>query len=305
MDWCIICGLDEAQHAGAGHPYRSSEGFRGASHFRGAQFDRSEVAPPSEVYVVIEDRLRITISSNVAGVEVDVQARLLRPDGQITVSSWQFFPTGNRALNIFERDLCEGWLLDVVASTPTAAVRRGNVFADIGLIRGSGATALSVRNLIDAYVTTSVGQGWPDGDQYDSVNQSGIINHLVIGTPAAGADFQLVVPTGARWRLRSIAATLTTAVAAGNRLPVFQITDNIGHPLVQSPFANQQAPSIVQAYCAQQGWTAFTNGNTSVTGLPTDLTLLAGWFIGCTTTGIQAADQWSALQVQFEEWLET
>jgi hypothetical protein len=272
---------------------------------RGVGFALSKVDPPSTLYVAVEDRMRVTIVNSLAGIEVDCLLRLMLPDGQIIPMKQAFNPGAARAAQLFEFDLCEGFLLDVSVTTPTAAARRGMCFVDVTLIRGTGATALPLCNLIDAYVTSNGNQGWPVADNYDSVLGEGSLRAVQIANPAAGAEFSTAVPVGARWELVAITAQLVTAVAAANRAPAIQITDGAAHVLANIPFVGTQAASLTQFYSAQEGGPAFQSGNNNLTGLARNCKLLQGWTVGSLTTLIQAADQWQNIWLHVMEWIES
>lgn len=120
-----------------------------------------------------------------------------------------------------------------------------------------------------------------------------------IQNPAAGADLAITPVTGEAWRLLTLRATLTTAVAVANRVPHFQIIDQSGtvvHEIVA--VAAETASSVVtyQLTCGNgapyQGGAAFDG--VSGIALP-DIWFPAGFKIKTATTAIAAADQWSAI----------
>src|SRR5437764_694200 len=289
-----ICGRTPEQHVGTDHPFiEKRPDYDPSTWLRGARFDHKQVGPPGEVYITVEDRCLVQLYSSLAGAEVDVVARILRPDGEVIPILKQFFPAATRAEIQNEFDLCEGFLLDIVASTPTAGVRRGAIFADINLIRGTGVNAITELNLIDSYVTSQTGAGWPVVDNYEPTIGEGLLRAVNVANPAAGADWSAAVPAGARWEVQAFNAQLLTSAGVANRQPVIQITDGAGHVLHNSPFSGVQAASLTEQYSAGESEPIANNGNFNITSLPRGCKMLQGWTIGTSTVAIQAADQWS------------
>jgi hypothetical protein len=305
MSMTCICGVNYAEHGGKDHLFALKvKAVELATLPRGARFSHSEISPPSNVYITVEDRLRVTLANSFAGIEVDVLVRLMLPDGQVIPMLQQLKPPATRVATNFEFDLAEGFLLDVNVTTPTAGVRRGACFADVTVIRGSLTNALPVLNLVDAYVTTNGNQGWPVADNTDSILGDGLLRSIQIGNPVAGADWSQAVPVGARWEVISISAQLATAVAAGNRAPAVQVTDGAAHTLSLTPFAAVQAASLTELYSAAEGAATILTGSVQSGSLPRKLKLLQGWTIGTLTAGILGADQWSNINLSVLEWIE-
>lgn len=301
---CAVCGAPWKDHQGADHAFMPQCPYYSATWRRGARFAHAGLDQAADVYITVEDRMRVNIVSGIAGVEVDVMARIARPDGQVIPMRQQFFPGSARALQTFDFDLCEGFLLDVVVSTPTAGVRRGGVWCDVNLIRGQGANAFPVRDLIDDYLTLQSNPAFPDGENTNSVTGGGFLRAVQQANPAAGAEFVVTVPAGARWEVLSINAQLVTSAAVANRQPVFQITDGATHVMHNTQFSGNQAASLTFQYSAAEGDSVAVNAPFNQGALPHNCFLLQGWTLQSLTTNIQAADQWSAIWLMVQEWSE-
>ena len=120
--------------------------------------------------------------------------------------------------------------------------------------------------------------------------------------PSAGADWSLTVPGGVRWRVRSIVAKLTTAVAVANRVPALLLSDGTSVFMASAATYNQAASKTLNYawYPDAQSPPAATAG--AWLGLPfPDVWLETGYVIASSTANMQAADQWSAIALAVEE----
>ncbi len=111
-------------------------------------------------------------------------------------------------------------------------------------------------------------------------------------TPAAGADWSVIVPGGRAWRVVSIAASLVTSAAAANRAPGLVVSDGSTQFVNAGP-SGVQAASLTYAY----GWYHSAAGigfSTWRTQPIPELFLPAGFVIASSTALMDAGDQWSA-----------
>lgn len=300
-----ICGVTAQYHQGKDHAFvQKMADYEPSTWPRAAHFGRRDLNPATQLYITVEDRLRVNIVNALAGVEVDVTARIQLPDGQVIPMRQQIFPTATRALVTTDFDLCEGFLLDVSVSTPTVAARVGQTFVVAGIIRGAGTNALPSRILISNYLNSGNFIGWPEGPNQQSVQGSGIVRSVQQANPAAGADIVVTVPAGARWLVQSISAQLVTAVAVANRTPHIQIRDGAGNVVWDTAAAAAQAASLTVRYSACGGIQAVVADSSAVFPIPDVAQLLQGWTLQTVTTNIQAADQWQNIWLNLIEWLE-
>jgi hypothetical protein len=271
---------------------------------RGARYAHRDLNPATQLYITVEDRLRIAILCFTGGVEVDVIARIQLPDGQVIPMRQQIFPANSTVVQNFDYDLCEGFLLDLSITSPTAALRIGTLFAVAQIIRGTGANALPSRTLIANYVTTGNLIGWPEGPNQQSVQGAGGPFTIIQNNPAAGADWTFPVPTGIRIIAQSLSAQLVTAVAVANRVPHLQLLDANNNVTWDCAASAAQAASLTVRYSACGGIQPAINDNSAIIPLPDQALLLQGWKLRSVTTAIQAADQWQNIWINCLGWVE-
>lgn len=304
MIGCIICGKDASVHPGVGHTYIGIDSDQLKGLRRAIQFRNEEQNGPGSLYVQLEDRLRVVVTNSVAGAEADVTARMLMPDGQIIIHAHQMFPTSNRQQNVLDVGLAEGYLLSVTVNTPTAAVRKGQMFANISLVRGTSAAPLFVYDLTEGYVVAGNDIGWPFVDSLTSVDGEGFVKSAQIGNPAAGADWSGAVPVGVRWRFQSITAQLVTSGVAGNRVVTLQVKDSGGNLMASIPPLNAQIAGQTVIYTWADSFPLTLSQGNALAPLPANMKVFQQWTVGVSTTNKDVGDQWSNISLNVQEWLE-
>lgn len=304
-DLICICGTPASQHYDKDHLFlQRTDGFKSATLPRGAHYALTGLNPATQLYITVEDRCRVQIVNSVAGVEVDVTARIQLPNGEVIPMRQQFFPASTRALITFELDLTEGFLLDVAVTTPTAAIHVGNTFVLVQIIRSTGANAIPSRTLISNYVSTGLSLGWPEGPNQQSVQGTGAVSSFVVANPAAGSDIAVSVPTGARWLMQSFAGQLVTSAAVANRIPHIVISDIGGNQLWNVAAPAAQVASTTVRYSACGGVAVSSNDNATIMPIPDVALNFQGFSFNTLTTGLQAGDQWQNIRISIVEWLE-
>src|SRR5713226_6808819 len=126
--------------------------------------------------------------------------------------------------------------------------------------------------------------------------------HTFIGVgPGAGSDFgPITVPvTSVAWRIRLVAANLSTSVAAGNRIPDLLI--NISSLPMRIAGSQPTPPSTSNFYYWIPGAPNLTNANQLNQWHPTDLLLPVGATLASATPTLQAGDQWGTPILYVEE----
>lgn len=263
------------------------------------------IASPFQFVTTGEDNLRVTSVNSLAGVQVKLQGRRLDGDGQIKPARWDHTPASDRTPTTTEIELGAGALLNLAIFASAGAPKVGQTFVIVQLIRGAGAAAIVLGTLLQGYVTSTQGLGWPGSPIESSIAGGGVIRTLLGTTPAAGAEISETVPTGARWQFLGGTIALQTNATVGDRRPVmtfqsggFQIANAI------SPLAIP--PSSLYGFAWGQGMTLSNALSTNIgqQGSPMDLPLLAGGTIQTFTLGLAAGDQYLAPQFQIREWLE-
>lgn len=116
---------------------------------------------------------------------------------------------------------------------------------------------------------------------------------VTLAAPAAGADWQTIVPGGHIYVVRGVLVSLVTAVAAANRLPRLLYSDGTT-TFLDIAAASTQAASLTQGYTWWSDSHTYAVGQRDVMQIP-EVHLPAGHTIGTTTDNLQAADQYGAV----------
>lgn len=121
--------------------------------------------------------------------------------------------------------------------------------------------------------------------------------------PAAGADFSIAVPAGKAWRIKLLHAQLNTSATVATRTVLVQIKDPGGNVVLLLAAPGGQAASLTGHYNIVAGGQQGQVGQVQAITMPSNLRLGPGWTISTSTSSIQAADQWSAINMAVEEVL--
>jgi len=262
------------------------------------------VQPPAPLYIGPHEALIVDTWSSTAPAALAIMARVLTPGGQVHTSRWSHTPNTDRTRATTYHPLEEGFLLSVTVDATAAAYRRGHCWCQVGLQVGEGATGVPHAQLIADYVTGAARLAWPGGQLHSSVEGPGLIRSITGADPAAGAEISQTVPTGARWRLSSLWARLTTSVTAANRYARLLVDDGSNWLWLSDPAAAHVASTTI-SYVAGQGAPRLDNVYaTRSWAFPVNVLLGAGYRIQTATANLDAGDDWEAPQLLVEEWLE-
>lgn len=263
------------------------------------------LAPPSNLYVTRDDFLTGTLASSLTGEVVTINYRLLRAaDGVIVPGQFTTNILVPYSVTVpTSEPLAEGFLLSVTASAAQANTR-GQTWCRLFLNRSAATFTQQSYALMADYVTSFGAQGFPGGQIKAPTDGTGNLVAYTVANPAAGANWSFAPNTLTRFKVRNVRAVFTTSATVANRIALLQL--NRGGTIVA-----QLAPTAVQPASVAEGYTAI-NGALSVAALtnqlywplPADFTITPSDSLSVNTTGIQAADQWSAIAVDGEEWLE-
>lgn len=309
-------------------PKGPDPGFKSGSIPNVVSFAFDNVGPPSTLYVQRDDVLAIHVITSAAAETIGVSARFLLPYGPIggqpdaqpggvdlkslskvgtIVTLQSVFNATNfaRGDNQFLVPLYEGYLLSLTLKC-SAALERGQTFAFVVLKRANFPAPGndSSQALVADYVTASHTIGWPGGRYIHPSEGPGFPHSLQVANPAAGADWILNVPVQTRLTVRSFTAILTTSAAVANRNVELIVDDGA------NVYWRTSAPASVAATTVQQISGNTTNNPTGVITtdfsllLVPNLTLTGGQRLRVLTTNLQAADQWSAIFLGVEEWID-
>jgi hypothetical protein len=273
----------------------------------GVTFAFRGVQPPSLLYVDVDDQLIVAAASSQTNEVVTVNVRLLLPNGRLEDMQFLIRPTNGRQVLRQSFALAQGYILSVSA-VALIAITRGATFLRISTQRSASGSGNPAQMLFSDYVTTQATSAYPNGRVLSSVEGPGLLQGVTVANPVAGADWSISVPVNARWKVRSVAATLTTAVAAANRQVSITVADLTAFKFRGFPLQNIVASTValISAYPV----TPYTSivATDFTLPLPPDLYMTGAPAtsdaLQTVTVGIQGADQWSAIRLLVEEWLD-
>jgi len=262
------------------------------------------VPPPAPLYIGPNETLVADTWSSTAPAALAIVARVLTPGGRVHTSRWSHTPNTGRTRATTYHNLPEGFLLSVAVDATGAAYRRGHCWCQVGIQIGADATGVPHGQLISDYVTGTARLAWPGGQLRSSVEGPGLI-HSITGTdPAAGAEVNETVPTGARWLLLSLRAILATSAVVGNRYITWMIDDGLSVVWTEDFNAPQTAGTTLSHILSgddQRHGNYYTGTHTPLYRGPQ---LVAGWRIHSYTPGLDPGDDWGAPVLHVEEWIE-
>lgn len=269
-----------------------------------AKITRELVQPPSRVYLTLDDRLYIRSRNSLAGVELRIAGRLLKPDGWIVPFNFDHTPATNRSASLERFQMAEGFLLSCIVFPSAGAPSRRQTFAEVGFLRGLADNASVVDVLARDYVSEAEPLAFPGARIRSSVDGRGALRSLTGTDPAAGAEITEAVPADALWRLRSMVYALVTDATAVSRVSRITLDDGAA-VYAQSNAEQVQSASLTLDYTAASFGAGGGPSSLAVrVPLPEDVLLAAGHQIATDTLNIQAGDNYAAPQFLVEEWIQ-
>jgi len=255
------------------------------------------------MYVGVNDVLLLRAFAPGAAQTVRVSLRWLNPAGEVIPEFYSVAVTPNGATPTTKvMTGAEGFLLS--ASIDAVAALRGACYVTLELQRGQGSGDSTFGNTLIAGYASSVSRlTYPEGQIAATTDGRGLIGIVGISNPAAGAEWSQAVPAGQQWILRAARATLTTAIAVANRFPTLLIDDGSGNITVSIGPTAAQLASLVDTYNWFNGGFGRVSNLTTILELPFELRLPPGFIIRTLTAGIAAADQWSAIDLLVESFV--
>jgi hypothetical protein len=257
-------------------------------------------------WFVDDAALRVRSFGNTAGVTVLIAGRFIDADAQHTKPfSAPHTPNSDRTVATSDIPLGRGWLQTLTVIASGGSPMYGGVFVCVDVIQGRGAGATTVGTLLQGFVTSGQRLAWPGTPLRSPTESTGAFRSVAGSDPAAGAEISETVPTGARWQVLAITATLVSDGTAANRRPRLTIDDGTTVYFV-SPSGNTQTATqtIVYTWAIGAPLAATLNSSFNLHGLPAPHWLRAGHRIQTVTASIQAGDNWGAPQLWVEERLE-
>jgi hypothetical protein len=286
--------------AGPSQPYRKST----PPSNREVTITADHVQPPSPLYLQPEDFLFVEFfyPTFVPNANFLINYRFLRPDGEIVSSQKQIPFSGTASFTTLF--LGEGYLLSLTLSTlGTLPKGPGAIWTLANIVRNVTGVPNINFNLVADYLDTTHFPAWPYGGLQFSEKGPGTLRVVTTAPPAAGSQFNIVVPTSTRWRLITFNASFATSAAAGNR--VIKATIDNGSVVFFTNAAVQTAgPSTTPNVCISNlGQTQLQDASHINVLIPDMVYLDAGSRFRSAVEGIDVADQWSTSQLLVQEWV--
>lgn len=296
-------GLGAYSTPGVDVPQPGQKDFTGAKTSPTVSFKFQDVDPPSALYITENDQITLIIKSSQT-LGVVIRTRILRRDGVQQFQSETFQVTGNRTGQQFGFNLTEGYLLGVQLSNTVGGFSTGQIYVQCWFTHGGILSGFSTQPLFAGYLRPNTSVGWPSVNIPSALDGLGFVRSIVGTTPAAGAEVNETVPTGARWRLQSFSVVLNTSATVANRQSTIVVDDG-----VNIFFEGDSAAAVVASSTAR---ITYSPGLTTVNGIaldqlaptPSPLYLMAGWRLRTVTLGLQAGDQYASPKYSVEEWIE-
>ena len=260
---------------------------------------------PDAFFVTGADGLQISSWNALAGVTLTIAGRFRNMDGEDRPFVFTHTPATNRTQSSSVFGLGDGWLLNVTVFASSAAPITGQTFVRLQLVRGLTGSGIVLGTLCAGYVTAVQPIAWPGTGLNNSLDGAGALRSITGAVPAAGAEISETVPTGARWQLINMRATIVTSAAVANRLTQWIVDDgvleygrfNVNAGVVASNTWVQELTPGVSRLVGEPGGTQYASA-------PNPLFMAAGHRLRTLTASIQAADQYSLIQYLVREWLE-
>lgn len=268
-------------------------------------FAEQDLQPPTQFWVTPDDTLTVGIRNSLTGVQVQIDARMWRIDGESSNPNFRVSPPADRVLRYTSQPLFYGYLTSVVAfATGATLPRRGHTYVSLQVSRTPAQSFTQVLTMGAGYLAGSNFVQWPYSRISDATDGAGLLRAITGTTPAAGAEITETVPTNGRWRLRSLRLSLTTSAAVATRQVAvgFQSGANLflKIPGIAAQTASQ---SVVQNFFAGDPTIGFAQTD-QYFPLPPDLVIDTGFTLITQTANLQAGDQWSPPLYEVEEWME-
>jgi hypothetical protein len=305
--------------AGQPAPLGASE-FKSNSIPQLTTFNLSQIAPPSQVYIGRDDLLLLQAYTSIPGGDtVTFNIRVLEairagafggqpdtppppPNSNQPLTSISFgsttlqVTTGVVASQVVT--LAEGFLLSI-GTTSGTSTQAGITTARATLIRGGQTASSATLELFADYVTPRYSAGWPTGRIARGREGAGKVFELAVGSPGAGADWNVNISGGQALLLRQIRAILTTSATAASRIPRLFYTNGGSTLACFTPNNFIPASTTANVTCSNGSVPAVVAGCPDIViGISNPLWVLGpSGNINVGTLNLQAADQWSNIVI--------
>ena len=265
-------------------------------------FRTLDVLPPAAYYVGLDDQFVFHVYTDYAPVTFTFVARLLRPEGVITVERYELanVAAGPQQLT-GNLSGVEGYVLSLSAAAPNVPL--GAAYITVTLMRAPYLTSgLTTALLMAGYASDKFVLSYPTTTPRGPVEGPG---HLmtVTTTAAAGAEWVIGVPLYARWQALISWSVLTASSAGTARQVNFVVLDRNSANVGVLPAPATQQPGTQMTYGINPGGAAVATTDAQSIGASAPLVFDAGGKLSSFTLNLQPGDQWSNVALQVQEWV--
>lgn len=266
------------------------------------------VAPsPYNFLFTGEDNLRVTSHNSQTGVAIAIQGRMWSPTDGIRAFGHVHVPHTDRSAREELFGMGEGYLLNLSCFAQAGSPVLGQTFVRVQVVRGFSGAVYVLGTLVQGYLVANQDRAFPGSPLGHASDVT--VPRVVIGTnPAAGANANDQVPTGARWLVLGYTIELATDATAVNRRIAIRMDGPSGSFICAATHPGAQGPSTTLRWYAWAGRESFIDNLLNVAShamLPTPpVPLGAGQLISTTVENLQAGDNLDAPLITVIEQLE-
>lgn len=270
---------------------------------RAVVLNAAEAGPPSQLYLNLNEIIRVSVRPNAGNIIILVRLRVLKPDGEVQQYEVPILTVGAYTLQVTDIPVSEGWLLSLAVegftwSTTQAAAIAVSITAPGSI--NTGFRQILIRGLLVGGRTLS----FPGGMLRSALEGPGVLRVIVGTDPAAGAEISETVSPQARWKFMGMAFTLVTDATVGNRTPRIALDDGASIWALIPANAVLAASGTNRYHVQSIGVLGVVSTNDVAIPIPPDIYLEGGDRIRTSTVGLFAGDNFSAPVYQIEEWIE-
>lgn len=197
-----------------------------------------------------EDVLEMTTWNSAAGVRVTMQGRIHTGPGKTVPFTHTHTSNTDRSIRTTVLSMPRGELLNCIAYVSAGAPVLGQTFVRVAVRRGADAAFERLGVIIQRPITTTIAAAFPGSAVISPIETDPAPRSIQGTTPGVGADVLETVPTGARWRLHSLAFDTGTAVGPAKQDITFE--DAAGNVIggTVSPFNHPGTSTIKMIFTA-------------------------------------------------------
>lgn len=263
------------------------------------------IAAPFQFVTTGEDNLRVTVINSLIGCRVAIQGRRIDQDGAILPLAHGLTPTSDRIATTDIYPLGVGAIVNLTVFASSGSPRIGQTFVIVQLVRGREGGTEILGTLLQGYVTSTQGLGWPGSPIESSLAGPGYVRSIQITLPGPSNQIHEVVPTGARWELLGFTAVIVTDATVFSRYPMMYADSGFGSIFIGVTGLTMNATET-HAINWSSGYGAGPNSVYPWTAcpIPANMPILAGGGFNTVVNGMMAGDEWVQGQYSVREWLE-